>query len=143
MTTETVERNWGAEEWRAPDVNEGETILFSECGRILGNVDYRSHYFRLVKCEFGGFALLVKHGGGQERLEEYCIRKIVPALACLDSDNRYLTMYAVYQAYQTGHRAGYAKGTALFRDAFAAGRLKKRKIRNSSQTRVWIEDIKP
>ena len=32
---EIEERNWGAEVYRAPDLSEDETLLFSECGRIV------------------------------------------------------------------------------------------------------------
>jgi hypothetical protein len=134
-----IELNWGAEPERAPDVAEGETILFSECGRVLNNIDYRSHYFRLIKGEYGDVVLLVKHGGGQERIREHLLRKIVKTLELLDSDNRYMTLYAVFQAYREGKKHGEEVTAMKYREAFVSGRLKKRKVRNSSSVKVWIK----
>lgn len=132
-----TEKNWGAEEWRAPDILPTDTLLFSECGRILDKVDYRSHYFRVVKGEYAPIALLVKHGGGQERIEDHFLRRILPSLKLLDSDNRYLLMYTVYQAFTEGRREGAKQTTAHFQLAFVEGRLKKRKCKTT--TKIWIE----
>ena len=63
--------NWGAETWRQPSIKEGDTVLFSEHGRIIGNVDRRSHWFKLVKAQYGPMALLVKHGGGEEPIPPF------------------------------------------------------------------------
>lgn len=45
----TDERNWGAEEWRQPTIQDDDTVIFSECGRITHNTDFRSHWFKVVK----------------------------------------------------------------------------------------------
>lgn len=140
----TIEENWGVEEWRAPELKTGDTILFSECGRVLSggsnyDVDYRSHYFRLVKEEYGSIALLVKHGAGQERISEHLLRKIIPGLNALDSDNHYLLLYAVYQSHREGKKAGTDETTQRYRKAFVEGRLKKRKMPGRDAFKVWIE----
>ena len=68
-------QGYETEPWRAPAVQADETLLYCEHGRILhrtgpNGVDYRSHWFRIVKQTDGGkFLLLVKHGGGEERIE--------------------------------------------------------------------------
>lgn len=139
---ETTEKNWGAEEGRAPDIEPNEIILFSECGRVLNKVCYRSHYFRIVKSEYGSISLLVKHGGGQERITEWLLSKILAALEILDSDNRYLLMYAVYQSWREGKREGVEKTSTHYRQAFVEGRLRKRKLPKLSAVKVWIEDRK-
>lgn len=30
----SAERNWGAEPWRAPDTEEGDSLIFSACGQV-------------------------------------------------------------------------------------------------------------
>ena len=54
------------EAWRAPTPKDDEDVIFSEHGRIINNVCHRSFWFMLVKGKYH-VALLVKHGGGQER----------------------------------------------------------------------------
>ena len=51
--------NYGAEPWREPTPDEGDTVIFSEFGRSLDNTNYKSHWFMLVSQRFGGYALLV------------------------------------------------------------------------------------
>lgn len=85
----TDERNWGAEPERAPTPADGETIVFSEYGRIMDRTDYRSHWFMLVRGKHGGFYLLVKHGAGQERFQVAWNKRIASALEMLPSDDRY------------------------------------------------------
>src|SRR3990167_982040 len=144
MTTSTMEprtENWGAEAWRAPATEDGDTILFSEHGRVLGNVCYRSHYFRVVRGKYGSISLLVKHGGGQECLTDYLLGKILPALALLDSDNRYLTMYAIHQAYKKGNQAGIESTSNKYVSAFVEGRLRKRRLPKQHRVKVWIDAL--
>jgi hypothetical protein len=144
MNTQDVEGvaapgDWGKDPLRAPDVREGDRILFSEHGRIVENVDHRSHYFRLVQRETFQFILMVKHGGGQEEIDNYSIRKLVTPLKALDSDARYLLMYAVHSAWREGQIIGRNKTAETYRAAFIEGRLKKRKMPNRNTVKVWIE----
>jgi hypothetical protein len=132
-----TERNWGAEEGRAPDLEVGDTLLFSEPGRVLDNVCYRSHYFRLVRSECGDNVLLVKHGGGQERIRQWALRKSVNGLRVLDSDARYLMLYALYQMHSAGNTEGSERTREIYRRAFVDGRLRKRKCK--AGVKVWIE----
>ena len=50
-----------------PALEEGDTLLWDEPGRC-GGIDAHSHHFRLVKRQWGGLSLLVRHGGGDARL---------------------------------------------------------------------------
>ena len=140
-----TEKNWGAEPWRAPALKDGETLIYDECGRVFDHVDYRSHWFRLVKGEFGGWWIRVKHGGGEE---EFMIdhggssperNRIVAALRPLDSDTRYYILHKIFNVYKDAI-LGAAKVTAeKYGRAFAEGRLKKRKARGRGEVKVWIE----
>lgn len=140
------EKNWGAEEWRAPQLEEGDTLLFSECGRVVkahtyghdrDGIDYRSHYFRIVK-RHGACYLLVKHGGGQEgfRLDYRAAQFFAP----LDSTERYLLMHTFYNTHAHARRSATRETAETYQRAFAEGRLKKRKVRGTETVKVWIEN---
>jgi len=145
---ETEERNWGAEECRAPTIYEGDELLFSECGRVIkartyghdGNgIDYRSHYFRIVKRSGRAF-LLVKHGGGEERFEiDYNAKRAAQFFEPFDSNQRYLLMHMLFQIYKHAQRAASEETAAKYKQAFVNGRLKKRKMPRSDVVKVWIE----
>ena len=53
----------------------------------------------LVRMKYGGYALLVKHGRGEERVPLGFEPTITGLLACdsLTSDQRYLTLYLLYK----------------------------------------------
>ena len=86
--------NWGSEAWRKPAQEENDNELFSEHGRVLNNVCFRSYWLVLVKPEFGIETLLVKHGGGEERIPLHSFRYIRPILDKLSSDDRYMTLFS-------------------------------------------------
>lgn len=139
--------NWGAEPWRAPTLGKDDVALFSEHGRVIHPkagrtaVDFRSHWLILVK-NIIFYALLVKHGGGEERIviNGFAIENgLVPTLESADSDTRYLLLYALYSTHQKATRLSAEKTASLYRKAFAEGRLKKRKQRNSETVKVWID----
>lgn len=131
--------NWGAEEWRQPEPLVNDIVLYAECGRIARKVDYRSHSFKLVKPEFGPFTLLVRHGGGDERIElGYGHRGIEQIFSKLDSDERYLLMYELRELYAVGRSEGRKQASAEYREAFADDRLKKRKCPRRG-LKIWIE----
>lgn len=133
--------NWGAETWRQPKEQDGDVLLSSEHGRIIGRIDYRSHWFKLVKQRFGGIALLVSHGGGEERITlGHCTGDaIAAACSVLDPDTRYKLLHAILDVSHDASRAARDKTAAEYRTAFAAGTLKKRKMRGQAKCKVWIE----
>lgn len=141
MTTSAkkTELNYGAEIWRKPSIEHGEVIVFSEYGRVLNNIDYRSHWFLLVQELYGGHALIVKHGGGQERWSDFMLGKSIHALTTLSSDDRYLMLYTLYDAHKLGFKQGQGKASQEYKEAFVEGRLKKRK-QQSGGIKVWINN---
>ena len=149
---ETEERNWGAEAWRAPDLAEGDTLLYSECGRIIkagtyghgrNGIDYRSHYFRIVAGAHGsGCWLLVKHGGGQERIKlDYSATRAAQFFEPFDSDARYLLMHMLFSVAREAADDERARTSARYKSAFVAGLLKKRKLRGQDAVKVWIDRV--
>jgi hypothetical protein len=47
-------------------LSEGDELIYDLPGRC-GGMDSHCHHLRLVKAQFGGYALLMRHGGGDER----------------------------------------------------------------------------
>lgn len=146
-----TERNWGAEPWREPALAEGDKPLFSECGRVIygnidhragGGTDYRSHWFRLVVGEHRTYYVLVQHGGGEERIRlhgAWMTRPVAVAMERMTSDERYLLLHLLFSTHRDAERAAQDRTSLQYRQAFAEGRLKKRKNRGSNTVKVWIE----
>jgi hypothetical protein len=142
-------RNWGAEDWRAPKLEDDDTLLYSECGRVVkahtyghdnNGIDYRSHYFSIVKKRFGGCWLLVHHGGGQEQFQlDHSVGRVRLFFESLDSTQRYLLMHAFYNVHSCAREVAASETAATYRKAFVDGRLKKRKNRGRDTVKVWIE----
>lgn len=139
---------FGTHEPVAPSLHEAETLLFDEPGRCSpqingdGSTDYHSHHYRLVGVRHGGFRLLVRHGGGEERVSlGYSYRRIADLVAMLpSSDARYLFLHALYTIHQEASDAARETEANRWRAAAADGRLKKRRYPKRDTTRVWIEE---
>lgn len=144
-----TERNWGAEPERAPKLAEGDVLMYCEHGRILyrrpedrtnrQGTDCRSHWFRVVK-NGGMFTLLVRHGGGEERVNlGYDYRNFPAILDPLDSDARYWLLWIILDVHQKAERDESARAARRYQQAFVEGRLRKRKQRGSDSVKVWID----
>jgi hypothetical protein len=86
--------NYGREAWRQPPTADDEETLSHEPGRVLPSIhdgvhatDCRSHCFKIVKPRHGDYTLIVRHGGGVERVNLGYSRRIVNALRQMDSDS--------------------------------------------------------
>ena|SRR5687768_8755352 len=129
---EQTERNWGAEEWRAPELSDGDILIFSECGRIINRTDYRSHYYRVVQ-RFSFYRLLVKHGGGTESFELGLTRHFpAESFATLPADDRYLLLNALHAAYRKGARSGYDEFRVRQDAEIATGTLRRHRPRKKA-----------
>jgi hypothetical protein len=134
-------------EWRAPKIEMEEEIIFDEPGRVLPdkehganyNVDCRSHFFRVVKGPDRRYILCVRHGGGDERFTLDCNFRSISGLRSMSSDDRYWMLFLIAKLIGNARREGAEREGAKYRKAFSEGRLKKRKIRNSEASKVWIE----
>lgn len=117
-----------------PSLEDSDQLLRDEPGRC-GGLDSHSYHYRLVKSH-GSLNLLVRHGGGDERL--YLSSPIESVLAQLGSTDCYWTMNAIYHAHSTGKRSGSEKTANDWRRAAAEKRIRTRKQRGSDGVRVWI-----
>lgn len=127
-----------------PALAEGDTLIYDEPGRC-GGIDSHSHHFRLVKMQYGGHALLVRHGGGDERVSlGYSANlMLVGPMEGLDSNARYWLLHGAYSLYRDTKQHVAEQVTARFKSAFVEGRLKKKKVRGRNVCKVWIEEPKP
>ncbi len=131
--------------WRAPSLQDGDEILFDECGRCApqvngkGQTDYHSYHFRLVR-NVSMYSLLVRHGGGDERIPlGHDHTRIAEILWMLDSDARYLMMHALYGVHRDAKERATAATRREWSQAAVDGRIKKRKKRGQDLVDVWIE----
>ena len=141
---------WQNDPDRAPAVKTDDLIMYDEPGRIIyrtaenkpgDGVDYRSHWYRMIKPRFGPWTLLVRHGGGDERVElGYDYNNFPAIFDPLTPDARYLLMNQLMLTYRAGADDGRAKTNARYKTAFAEGRLKKRKLPNQQAFKIWIEE---
>jgi hypothetical protein len=120
-----------------PDVADDETILYDEPGRC-GGLDHHAHHFRVVQW-YSSLFLLVRHGGGDERMRLFPHKRLAAMLANMDSDTRYWILAAIYDAYSDGQTAGRETERTTWSRAAVEGRIKTRKQRNSNTVKVHIE----
>lgn len=121
-----------------PALNEREQLIFDEPGRC-GGLDSHSHHYRVVSSA-GALALLVRHGGGDERVRLSGEKVLSRALLSLDSNQRYWVLNAIYHAAADSRRAGAQNTETKWRTAAAEKRIKTRKQRNGG-VKVWIESL--
>ena len=127
----------GIHQPRPPDLRDGDELLFDEPGRC-GGTDSHNFHFRVVKGY--GCDLLVRHGGGQERIRIAASHSIPAILAAMDSTARYWTLAAIYHAHADGKRLGQEQIATQWRQAAAEKRIKVRKVRGQVAVRVSIVD---
>lgn len=120
----------------APELQPGDRLLRDEPGRCGGS-DSHSFHYRLVMSEGGSLNLLVRHGGGDERV--HLSRTTEKTLLELDSNACYWMMGAIYHAYSDGQSNGRSETARRWHQAAREKRIKTRKVRGSSTVRVWID----
>lgn len=128
-------KHFGTREPNAPDLTDGDELIWDLPGRC-GGVDSHCHHFRVVKGRYGDCALLVRHGGGDERLPLGRDGRIVGPLQILDDGTRYFFVMRFYHLMTGEIRKAEAKIRSEERRAFAEGRMKKR--RKHGQTYVEV-----
>lgn len=140
-----TEKNWGDDPMRAPPLNDGDSLIYDECGRVIDNVCHRSHYFRLVLDKSGWAYLLVRHGGGDERIQlksSHYAPRVVRALLNAESDDRYIMLRTIHDLHRDTKNRSRDAAIAECKQAFVDGRLKKRKLPRQQAVKVWIEPKK-
>src|SRR6266702_7064250 len=117
-----------------PVLEGGDELLYDEPGRC-GGVDSHCHHLRVVKSRYDGFKLLVRHGGGDERIDLGCVA--LDGLAALDSNARYWLLLRLYRVQSNAASRAIEKCDVAWRVAAAEKRIKTRKT--SRGVKVWVE----
>lgn len=126
----------------APTVNDSDELIRDEPGRCGNGVgDSHCHHFTLVKQTIGGYALLVRHGGGDERISlgGGHRKALINVIASLDSNAAYALMHHVYYTVKDAELFARNKEAHKWRTAAAEKRIKTRKLPRSATVKVWIE----
>ena len=137
-----------------PELAEGDQLLFDEPGRCggrnpdakpgepgAGGLDCHSHHYRLVRhC---GLALLVRHGGGDERIRLSSTWAFEQTLNSLDSNGRYWLFNAIYHAKNDAASRARETERLEWKTAAAEKRIKTRKYPAHGTVKVWIEPANP
>ncbi|NBU11515.1 MAG: hypothetical protein EBS84_21340 [Proteobacteria bacterium] len=87
---------------------------------------------------YSSWYLLVRHGGGDERIELFHRKVLGPVLDTLDSTARYWMLHAIYSAHSDGGKKARDKESHYWRTAAAEKRIKVRKIRGRDAMRVEV-----
>ena len=102
-----------------------------------------SHIYSLYRLKYGGFAVRIKHGGGifwlVTHYEKTSGMFLLNQASQLTDARLWELLDFLYVSFMAGRDHGQEQTEAEYREAFAEGRLKKRKIRNADACRIWIE----
>ncbi len=123
-----------------PELQDGDVLLHDEVGRC-GGLDSHSFHYRVVRPRNGGLDLLVRHGGGNERIRLSGAKMFVVVLASLDSTNRYWVLNTLYHAQSDAAREARGREAERWRTAAAQKRIKVRRQRGTGSVRVSIEPV--
>lgn len=111
-----------------PTLGENETLVYDEPGRC-GGLDAHSHHFCLARWH-GSYVLLVKHGGGEERIRlPVTFKLFLPTLAAMESAARYWLLHSLYSAHRDAATEAHDVANAAWRKAAAEKRIKLRRRR--------------
>lgn len=120
-----------------PELDDGETLLFDEPGRCGGS-DAHCHHYRVVS-RYGRLILLVKHGGGTERIQLQAWRHSLDGLlGSMDSNTRFWLLNAIYHTVYSEREKEGKQVRSEWASAFIDKRIKKRK--RGGTVSVWVEN---
>jgi len=120
-----------------PALDPRDTLLYDEPGRC-GCMDSHCHHYRVVR-RFGSVYLLVRHGGGNERIRLAYTKSLLDTLEALDSTARYWVLNTICHAHSDGASQAAENCNAKWRKAAVEKRIKTRKQRGCDSVKVWIE----
>lgn len=121
-----------------PQLQEGDALIYDLPGRCGHGCDSHCHHFRVVKNHT--YALLVCHGGGEERIE-LGSRHGVKVLESLDDEGRYWFLQMLYHVQAHASRVAAGKVGQRWLKAAAEKRIKTRKKRGGIEVRIMDEEV--
>ena len=134
--------NGTVKEWpvNPPNIQETDTLLLDLPGRCGGHLDSHAYHFRIVKTPGGGRALLVRHGGGDERIRLAGTTETSTAIliGSHSDDHAYWMCHMIYHAHADSRRETTRKNDAWWEKAAVEKRIQVRKVRGKSAYRVAV-----
>lgn len=122
-----------------PTLAEGDTLLHDEPGRCYKGCDSHSYHLILVKQQYGGNALLVRHGSGDERISLGHSSDFAKLVEPMDTESRYKFLIRLYHFYSDTRRTAIEQTSMKWQKAAAEKRIKTKKNRGRDSVKVWIE----
>jgi hypothetical protein len=114
----------------APELVDGEILLYDDPGRC-GGLDSHSYHYRLVR-SYSSVFLLVRHGAGDECFRLSCTNSLLDAFAVMGSTARYWMFNTIYHARSDAERQSREREAMHWRTAAAEKRLRTRKKRGET-----------
>lgn len=122
----------------APVLGEHDTLRYDLPGRC-GGMDSHAYHLCVVAVRFGGPALLVRHGGGEERVSLGHRKVMLEMLEQMDETARYWFLMEFYHLLTDAARDAVDKTNVRWRTAAAEKRIRTKKLRGRDAVKVWIE----
>lgn len=122
-----------------PTLEQTDLLLFDEPGRC-GGQDSHCHHYRVVG---NSPALLVRHGGGQERIRLSNGKAVVQALGMLDSNGRYWLLNALYHAQANARRDATQREYGRWMLAAIEKRIKVRRSKYTASAEITEKVSQP
>ena len=132
-------KNFSTRAAQPPTLALDDILAWDGPGRC-GGIDSHSHHFCLVRARHGRVCLLVRHGGGDERIE--LSGWPLESFMNVPEPSQYWMMHAVYYAQHSARRAGEDTQAQYWRRAAVDRRIKVRKVRGQNLARVTVDPPK-
>lgn len=110
-----------------PTLAEGDVLIYDLPGRC-GGMDSHCHGLRMVK-DYGNYALLVRHGGGEQRHDLGRDKLMVSALESMDDNARYWFLIRFHHVTDKAVRDAVERANGYWEKAVLEKRVKVSKRR--------------
>lgn len=120
-----------------PDLRCGEELIYDLPGRCGRRSDSHSYHFRVVRMQ-GAYLIVVRHGGGDERMDfgHRWKTSFGELLESLDDDGRYWLVCSVYHIAKQEVQKAVDAERDMWRRAAAEKRIKTRKVKGGVRVTV-------
>lgn len=129
--------DWGLDPSRAPALDTYAVMLCELPGRIYGNVDYRSHYFRLAAAGDRNVVIYRRCGTGDDSISFGAHSFML--FEQMGEEDRYLFVYDLFNSASWHSRQAVSTSVTEWEAAARDDRIRKRR----SEGKVVIEIIDP
>lgn len=127
-----------------PETANSQELIINIQGPVIQgenhSVTYESYNLSVVK-DYNLYYLLVRHGGGQEKIRlSTAIKTMLGALQKMTDVEAFSVLFSIYDAHKRSARESADKTARHWLKAATENRIKRRKVRNQNRIKVWIMD---